>query len=66
MARENPYSQFFGFDNHLPSIEDARANGKKENVDKNAKFSQTSSNESIGNDYDLVIFLIVSMIWETH
>ena len=57
MAREYPNSQFFGFDNHLSSIEDATANAKKENVDKNAKFSQVSSNESIGNDYDLVTFL---------
>ena len=56
MAREYPNSQFFGFYNHLPSIEAATANAKKENVDKNTKFSQVSSNESIGNDYDLVTF----------
>lgn len=55
MAREYPNSQFFGFDNHLPSIEAATANAKSEKVDKNAKFS-SSANESIGNDYDLVTF----------
>jgi SAM-dependent methyltransferase len=56
MAREYSNSQFFGFDNHLPSIKAATANAKKEDVDKNTKFSQVSSNESIGNDYDLVTF----------
>lgn len=56
MAREYPNSQFFGFDNHLPSIGAATANAKNEKVDKNAKFSQVSANESIGNDYDLVTF----------
>ncbi|WP_222424942.1 class I SAM-dependent methyltransferase [Candidatus Nitrosocosmicus arcticus] len=56
MAREYPNSYFFGFDNHAPSIEAATANAKKENVDKNAKFSQVSANESIGNDYNLVTF----------
>jgi 2-polyprenyl-3-methyl-5-hydroxy-6-metoxy-1,4-benzoquinol methylase len=56
MAQEYPNSQFFGFDNHLPSIEAATANAKNEKVDKNVKFSQVSANESIGNDYDLVTF----------
>jgi len=56
MAREYPNSYFFGFDNRLLSIKAATANAKKENVDKNAKFSQVSANESIGNDYDLVTF----------
>ena len=56
MAQEYPNSQFFGFDNHLLSIEAATANAKKEKVDKNVKFSQVSANESIGNDYDFVNF----------
>ena len=56
MAQEYPNSQFFGFDNHLPSIDAATENAKHEKIDKNIKFSQVSANESIGNDYDLVTF----------
>ncbi|ALI36104.1 bifunctional 3-demethylubiquinone-9 3-methyltransferase/ 2-octaprenyl-6-hydroxy phenol methylase [Candidatus Nitrosocosmicus oleophilus] len=56
MAQQYPNSRFFGFDNHLPSIEAATANAKNEKLDKNVKFSQVSANEPIGNDYDFVTF----------
>jgi len=65
MAQEYPNSQLFGFDNHLPPIEATTANAKNEKLGKNVKFSQVSANESIGNDYDLVTFLIFSTTWET-
>jgi len=56
MAKAYPISQFYGFDNHAPSIEKAKENVIKENIDKNIGFSVVSANESIGNDYDLVAF----------
>jgi 2-polyprenyl-3-methyl-5-hydroxy-6-metoxy-1,4-benzoquinol methylase len=56
MAKAYPNSQFYGFDNHTTSIEKAKENSSKENVDKNINFSMVSANESIGDDYDLVTF----------
>ncbi len=56
MAKAYPNSQFYGFDNHEPSIKKAKEYASKENVDKNINFSVVSANESIGNDYDLVAF----------
>jgi SAM-dependent methyltransferase len=56
MAKAYPNSQFYGFDNHAPSIEKAKEYASKDNIDKNIHFSLVSANESIGNDYDLVAF----------
>ena len=56
MAKAYPNSQFYGFDNHLPSIEKAKEHASKYNINENIKFSLVSANESIGNDYDLVAF----------
>jgi 2-polyprenyl-3-methyl-5-hydroxy-6-metoxy-1,4-benzoquinol methylase len=56
MAKAYPNSQFYGFDNHAPSIEKAKEYASKDNVDKNINFSLVSANESIGNNYDLVAF----------
>ncbi|WP_458746532.1 class I SAM-dependent methyltransferase [Candidatus Nitrosocosmicus sp. T] len=56
MAKAYPNSQFYGFDNHAPSIEKAKEDASKDNIDNNINFSLVSANESIGNDYDLVAF----------
>ncbi|MGE5633591.1 MAG: class I SAM-dependent methyltransferase [Deltaproteobacteria bacterium] len=56
MAKGYPNSKFYGFDNHSPSIEQAKEQEKKEGVIGNVEFSSVSANESIGNDYDLITF----------
>lgn len=56
MAKSFPNSQFYGYDNHAPSIEAAKENAIKENVKSNTNFLVVSANESIGNDYDLIAF----------
>jgi len=56
MAKTFPNSQFFGYDNHAPSIEAAIEGAKKEGVTENVEFRSASANESIGNDYDFVTF----------
>jgi SAM-dependent methyltransferase len=57
MAKAYPNSKFYGFDNHGPSIEQAKEQAKKEGVTRNIEFYVVSANdESIGNDYDLITF----------
>ena len=56
MARQYPNSFFYGYDNHIPSIEAAKANSKRENIEKNVEFSALSANEHIGTDFDLITF----------
>jgi len=56
MAQAYPNSQFFGFDNHTPSIEKAKEQAKKDGVTENLEFRSVSANESIGNDYDFITF----------
>jgi SAM-dependent methyltransferase len=58
MAKAYPNSKFYGFDNHIPSIEQAREQARKEEeIADNIQFSSVSANnESIGNDYDLITF----------
>src|SRR5215213_5119048 len=57
MAKEYPNSKFYGFDNHNPSIEQAKEQSRKEGITSNLEFSSVSaSDESIGNDYDLITF----------
>jgi 2-polyprenyl-3-methyl-5-hydroxy-6-metoxy-1,4-benzoquinol methylase len=57
MAKAYPNSKFYGFDNHGPSIEQAKDVSTKEGVTVNTEFNIVSANdESIGNDYDLITF----------
>lgn len=62
MAKAYPNSKFYGFDNHLPSIEQANQQimmeEKKEGIRiGNVEFIPVSANdESIGKDYDLITF----------
>jgi 2-polyprenyl-3-methyl-5-hydroxy-6-metoxy-1,4-benzoquinol methylase len=57
MAKAYPNSKFYGFDNHNPSIEQAKEQSRKEGITGNVEFSSVSaSDESIGNDYDLITF----------
>ncbi len=62
MAKAYPNSKFYGFDNHGPSIEQAKEQVRKEEGKgggriENVEFSSVSANdESIGNDYDLITF----------
>jgi 2-polyprenyl-3-methyl-5-hydroxy-6-metoxy-1,4-benzoquinol methylase len=57
MAKAYPNSKFYGFDNHGPSIEQAKEVSTKEGVTVNTEFNIVSANdESIGNDYDLITF----------
>ena len=62
MAKYYPKSQFQGFDNHKPSIDAAIEKAKLENVVQNLEFSVLSANESIGNEFDLVIFFDTSFL----
>jgi SAM-dependent methyltransferase len=63
MAKAYPNSKFYGFDNHGPSIEQAKEQLRKEEEKGgggrigNVEFSSVSANDkSIGNDYDLITF----------
>jgi len=62
MAKAYPNSKFYGFDNHGPSIEQAKDQVRKEEEKEggrigNVEFSSISANDqSIGNDYDLITF----------
>lgn len=61
MAKAFPNSKFHGYDNHTPSIEEAKDQLKKEeNKDgkiRNVEFSAVSADdESIGHNYDLITF----------
>jgi SAM-dependent methyltransferase len=62
MAKAYPNSKFYGFDNHGPSIEQAKDQVRKEEQKAggrigNLEFTAVSANdESIGNDYDLITF----------
>lgn len=57
MAKAYPNSRFYGFDNHVPSIEKAKDEARKEGVLENTEFiSVSAADKSIGNDYDLITF----------
>ncbi|WP_148687178.1 class I SAM-dependent methyltransferase [Candidatus Nitrosocosmicus hydrocola] len=56
MARQYPNSFFYGYDNHVPSIEAATMNAKNENLLKNSEFLAVSANEPIGKDFDFITF----------
>ncbi|ALI36880.1 tRNA (guanine-N(7)-)-methyltransferase [Candidatus Nitrosocosmicus oleophilus] len=55
MAKAYPNSQFIGFDSHKPSIERAREQAEKENL-QNLTFEVARSTDYPGDDYDLVAF----------
>ena len=55
MGNAYPNSKFYGFDNHSPSIEQAKEKAGQQL--RNIVFSAVSANdESIGTDYDLITF----------
>lgn len=56
MAKQYPKSQFYGFDNHKPSIEAAKQKARLEKLGQNLEFSVISANEPIGNEFDLITF----------
>ena len=62
MAKAYSNSEFYGFDNHGPSIEQAKEQVRKEEEKEerrigNVEFNTVSaSDKSIGNDYDLITF----------
>ncbi|MFO1310922.1 MAG: class I SAM-dependent methyltransferase [Burkholderiales bacterium] len=56
MAKAYPRSRFFGFDFHLPSIEQARSRAEDAGVTDRVQFAQARAREFPGNDFDLVCF----------
>jgi SAM-dependent methyltransferase len=56
MAMEYPNSKFYGFDSHQASIEAARQLAQKDGISERVEFNVVSTNNSIGNDFDLVAF----------
>lgn len=56
MAKEFPNSIFFGFDNHLPSIEKAKQQARLEGLEGRVKFMTNSANESLEGDFDFITF----------
>src|SRR4051812_35149962 len=54
MARAFEHSSFFGVDNHVPSIEAARAAAREAGVDRRTRFDVASADEVPGTGYDLV------------
>jgi SAM-dependent methyltransferase len=54
MAEAFPNSQFYGFDYHEASIEQARAAAKEAGVDDRVTFAVASAKDYPGTDYDLV------------
>ncbi len=56
MAKEYPNSKFYGFDNHKLSIEAANELAQKEGLANRVQYAVVSTQQSIGNDYDLITF----------
>jgi len=56
MAQAYPKSRFFGFDYHLPSIEDGRRAAAAAGLTERVTFAQSTAKEIPSNDYDLVCF----------
>ena len=56
MAKAFPKSRFWGFDNHEPSIERARAAAKREGVSERVTFETAGAQEFPGDGYDLIAF----------
>lgn len=56
MARAFPASRFFGFDNHQPSIEQARQVAAAEGLSERITYEVASAAELPGDGYDVVAF----------
>jgi SAM-dependent methyltransferase len=56
MAKAYPNSEFFGFDNHAASIENARAKAAAEGVADRVHFETASADDYPNKGYDLVCF----------
>jgi len=56
MAQAFPKSRFYGFDNHPPSIDRARAESSEAGVSDRVTFETASATEFQGQDYDLITF----------
>ena len=56
MAKAFPNSVVYGFDNHIPSIEEAKKQALNEGLEENVKFIVNSSTGTFGNDFDLITF----------
>jgi SAM-dependent methyltransferase len=56
MAKAYPNSRFFGFDNHVESIEAAREAARTEGLQDRVSFEVASAQDFPGRDYDLVAF----------
>lgn len=55
MAREYPHSQFYGFDYHEKSIQQARENARESGL-KNIHFETAAAKNFPGRDYDVIAF----------
>jgi SAM-dependent methyltransferase len=56
MAKEFPRSQFFGFDNHAPSIEEARKRAAQAGLSERVTFTACEANAFPGEDYGLIAY----------
>lgn len=56
MAKAFPNSQFWGFDNHAPSIEDARKEAAEAGLSDRVKFEVAGATNFPGEGYDLVAY----------
>ncbi len=56
LAQAFPNSQFFGFDNHAASIENARAKAEKAGVSDRVKFEVAGASDFQDENYDLIAF----------
>jgi 2-polyprenyl-3-methyl-5-hydroxy-6-metoxy-1,4-benzoquinol methylase len=56
MAKAYPNSRFIGFDNHAPSIEQARKDAAAAGVASRVTFEVASAQDYPGRDYDLITF----------
>ena len=54
MAQAFPHSRFIGFDNHAPSIEQARKSAAQSGVDGQVEFAVACGREFPGDGYDLI------------
>ena len=56
MAQAYPNSEFYGFDNHAPSVEHADEAAKAANLNGKVKFEVSNAGHFPNNNYDLICF----------
>jgi SAM-dependent methyltransferase len=56
MAKAFPKSQFFGFDNHQPSVERANEIARQEGVGDRVEFKVSNAQSFPGSEYDLIAY----------